>query len=80
MALRDLVLATAVAASLAFAQETGLLPRDSGTGYQAHKEADGTTIAASVVPPAQAAKLFTKEVALKYIVVEVAVYRRPAMR
>ena len=77
MAPRDLILATALAASLAFAQESGIPPRDSSLGYQAHTEASGATIAASVVSLAQAAKLFTGEVARKYIVVEVAVYPAP---
>jgi hypothetical protein len=48
---------------LAFADGSGgLLPRDSTSGYQAHQDTDEVTVAASLIPPNQAAKLFTSDV------------------
>jgi hypothetical protein len=76
MIFRDLAVVSAVAASLACADGTGVPPQDSGSRYQAHREADEATIAASLIPPREAAKLFTSDVSKRYIVMEVAVYPR----
>jgi hypothetical protein len=75
--LRYLAVIAAIAVSLAFQDVGGLPPHDSGSSYQAYREADEATIAASMIPPGKAAKLFTSEVSGKYIVVEIAVYPRP---
>jgi len=63
---------------LAFADGSGgVLPRDSVSAYQAHRDTDDVTVAASLLPPNRAAKLFTFDVSKRYIVVEVAVYPKP---
>jgi hypothetical protein len=75
--LRDLVVAGAVVASLVLADSSGVLPKNSPSQYQAQAETDDATIAASVIPPDRAAKLFTSDVSRKYIIVELAAYPRP---
>jgi hypothetical protein len=74
MTFRGLLIASPVAVSIVYAEGTGVPPRDSGAQYQAHGETDAATIATSIVPPKQAAKLFTSDVIKRYIVMEVAVY------
>ncbi|MDQ1470836.1 MAG: hypothetical protein QOJ99_2316 [Bryobacterales bacterium] len=74
MIFRGLLVASSVAISLVYADGTGVPPRDSGSQYQAHGETNSAIIAASIVPPKQAAKLLTSDVTKRYIVMEVAVY------
>ena len=72
-----LILAGAFAVLLAYAGESaGVIPQDSSR-YQAHRDTDDTTIAASLLPPDRTGKLFTSDVGKRYIVVEVAVYPKP---
>jgi hypothetical protein len=73
MIFRGLLVASSVAISLVYADGTGVPPRDSGSQYQAHGETNSAIIAASIVPPKQAAKLLTSDVTKRYIVMEVAV-------
>ena len=53
----------------------GIRPRGSSADYPAHATADGTTLAAAVIPPDQVRKLFATDLnAGGYIVVELAIY------
>jgi hypothetical protein len=55
--------------------ETGLRPRPSASDYAAHESGAGATIAATVLSPDQARKLFAVDLnKLGYTVVEIAVY------
>ena len=64
-----------VAAPLLFAQSGGIPVRPSPTDYATRNLVDGITLAASVVPPDQLRKLFSKDLNREgYVVVEVAVF------
>jgi hypothetical protein len=52
----------------------GLPPRPRPSDYPVRQSTKTATIAAAVVPPDQAGKMFSPEIAKQYIVVEVAVY------
>lgn len=55
--------------------ETGLRPRADATEYDAHAAGAGATIAAAVLTPAQAKKLFAVDLhKLGYTVIEIAVF------
>jgi hypothetical protein len=67
-----------IAGSLLFAQSAGIAVRPAVTDYATRNVVDGVTLAASIVPPAEARKLFSKDLDHEgYIVVEVAVYPPP---
>ncbi len=74
MTFRCALVASFVAVLLIYADGTGVTPRASGLQYEAHGEADGATIGASIVPQKEAAKLFTSDVLKRHVVIEVAVY------
>jgi hypothetical protein len=59
---------------LAAAGDTGFPPRPRPSDYPVRQTAQTATIAAALVPPNQAGKMFSPEIAKQYIVVEVAVY------
>lgn len=61
-------------AALASGDDSGVPPRRQASDYPAHETLKGAVIAAAAVPQDQAKKMFSGEIAKKYIVVEVAVY------
>jgi hypothetical protein len=61
-------------AMLANGADSGVPPRGASTDYPVHGPADAATIAAVIVPPNQADKMFSPEIGKQYIVVEVAIY------
>jgi hypothetical protein len=72
--LRPAILLLAVVALL-LAQTPGIPVRSAPTDYATRNVLDGITVAATMVPPDQLRKLFSKDLAHEgYIVVEVAVY------
>jgi hypothetical protein len=66
------VILTSVAALLA--GDTGTSVRPNASDYDAQQTIRDATIAASILPAAQVARLFSTAVARKYTVVEIAVY------
>jgi hypothetical protein len=62
------------AAVLAVCAGDGVPPRASGSDYPVHRDSQNFTIAAAMVPPELAKKLFPTEVWKDYLVVEVAVF------
>ena len=75
--LRPAILLFALVALL-LAQTPGIPVRSAPTDYATRNVQDGITVAASVVPPDQLRKLFSKDMVHEgYIVVEVAVYPAP---
>jgi hypothetical protein len=54
--------------------DTGTSIRPNASDYDAHQSIREATIAASILPAAQAARLFSSAVSKKYTVVEIAVY------
>jgi hypothetical protein len=69
---KPLLLLAMVAPLLA---QDGIRPRSSASEYAAHRAANGVTIAATILSPEQARKLFAADLTkLGYTVVEVAVY------
>jgi hypothetical protein len=71
------VLFAAAAVSFAFQDAAGLIPKNSPSDYQTSQDGPDLTIAASLISPGQASKLFTSAVSAKYIVVEIAVFPKP---
>ena len=68
-------LLTLATISLVFAQSGGIPVRSAPTDYATRNVLDGITVAASVVPPDQLKKLFSKDLTHEgYVVVEVAVW------
>ena len=64
-----------IAAPLLMAQSAGIPVRHSPTDYATRNVVDGITVAASVVPPDEVRKIFSKDLSHEgYIVIEVAVY------
>jgi len=61
-------------AALAARGGTGVPPRPASSDYPVHQEAAGATIAATLVPPDLAKRIFPADVNKNYSVVEVAVY------
>jgi len=72
--MRAFWLATVFLTSLAAADDTGVAPRAKPSDYPAHEKVKTTVLAAALVPPDQAKKMFSSEISKAYIVVEVAVY------
>ena len=67
-------------ASLPLIAQPGIPLRPSPTDYATRNVVDGITVAASVVPPEQVRKLFSKDLTREgYVVVEVAVYPAPGV-
>jgi len=60
--------------SLAVADDMGVLARPSASDYAVQQTLKSGTLAAAILSPDQVGKLFSSEIAKKYIVVEVAVY------
>jgi len=54
--------------------DTGVPPRAKSGDYPVHGNANTAVIAAAIIPSDQVAKMFSTEVAKRYVVVEVAVY------
>jgi hypothetical protein len=75
-ALQASILITALG-SLAVGDDIGVPARPSAVDYPVQQAVKNGTIAAAIVPPDQVGKLFSSEIAKKYIVVEVAVYPAP---
>lgn len=68
-------LLTLTTALLTFAQSGGIPVRPEPTDYSTRNVRDGITVAASVIPPDQVKKLFSKDLSHEgYIVVEVAIW------
>ena len=63
--------------SLAVGDDIGVQARPSAADYPVQQAVTSGTIAAAIVLPDQVGKLFSSEIAKKYIVVEVAVYPAP---
>jgi hypothetical protein len=63
--------------SLAAGDSIGVPARPRAVDYPVQQAVKNGTIAAAIVPPDQVGKLFSSEIAKKYIVVEVAVYPAP---
>lgn len=59
---------------LAPGADPGVPPRAASTDYPVHAPADTATLAAMMIPPNQVDKMFSPEIAKRYIVVEVAIY------
>ena len=72
--MRAFWLETLFLTSLAAADDTGVAPRAKPSDYPAHEKVKTTVLAAALVPPDQAKKMFSSEISKAYIVVEVAVY------
>jgi hypothetical protein len=68
------------AVALAARGGTGVPPRPSSSDYAVHQATQTSTIAASLVPPDLAKKIFPAEVNKNYFVVEVAVYPQDGQR
>jgi hypothetical protein len=60
----------------AAAGDPGVTPRPNSSDYPAHQDAKTATIAAALVKPDQARKIFSSDFSKKCLVVEVAVYPR----
>jgi hypothetical protein len=73
-----LILLAPVLMSCAFAGDNGIRPRPAASDYPDHKTAGGIELAAVVIRPERAAKLFATDLSKAgYIAVEVAVYPEP---
>lgn len=66
-----MVLSVAV---LATGDDTGIAPRRQASDYPAHDTLRSAVVAAAAIPQDQVKKMFSGEIAKKYIVVEVAVF------
>ncbi len=62
---------------LAAGDDIGVPARPSATDYPVQQAVPSGTIAAALVPPDQVGKLFSSEIAKKYMVIEVAIYPAP---
>ncbi len=62
------------AAMLAGAGDSGVPPRATASDYPVHQNAKTATLAAVLVPAEQTSKMFSADIARRYVVVEVAVY------
>jgi len=62
------------AAALAARGGTGVPPRPTSSDYPVHQAAGNATIAATLVPPDLAKRIFPADVNKNYFVVEVAIY------
>jgi hypothetical protein len=58
----------------AWGGDAGVPPRTGSGDYPVHGNANAAVIAAAVVPPDQVSKMFSSEIAKRYVVVEVAIY------
>jgi hypothetical protein len=68
------VLIVGCLASLAFAAPKGTVPRSSASRYPVHTQSDGISIAARLLPPAEAHKTFVSDVNRCCVVLEFAIY------
>ena len=63
--------------SLAAGDDIGVPARPSAVDYPVQQAVKSGTIGAAIVPPDQVGKLFSSEIAKKYIVIEVGIYPAP---
>jgi hypothetical protein len=68
------IVASTIFSSAVVAADTGVPPRAASADYPVHDRADAATIAAAIIPANQVSKMFSPEIAIQYIVVEVAIY------
>lgn len=72
------VLVSLAAGALLAHGESGIRPRASASDYPTHRNGEGVTLAAAIIPPDQVKKLFATDLnKLGYLVVEMAIYPDP---
>lgn len=74
LGLTALSIAPLVFATLAAGNDSGISPRTQPSDYPVHDDAKSAVLGAAVIPPEQVKKMFSGDVAKKYIVIEVAVF------
>lgn len=68
------VISAVLLVAAAWGADTGVPPRPKGGEYLVHGNANATVIAAAIIPSDQVSKMFSSDLAKRYVVVEVAIY------
>ena len=71
--MRRITIACLAVTSL-IASDAGLPPRSSSSDYPVHQSTESATFAAALVRPEQVKKIFSNEIANKWVIVEVGIY------